>query len=248
MWSISELKLKAQEVLHRGYWKAVLAGLVFVFVGADASSSSASSSSLSGIFELLGAFTNVSEDDYLYGALAIGLFALAFIVILLIALAIGWLITAFLINPLRLGCQRYFLMSCIQDTELGELGYGFSQGNYLRNVKTLFFKELYTFLWGLLLWIPGIIKSYEYRMIPYLLAENPTLETADAFRISKEMMQGEKWNAFVLDLSFIGWSLLSVCTCGILALFYVTPYKSLTNAELYLALRYKVIGSGDDSQ
>ena len=87
--------------------------------------------------------------------------------------------------------------------------------------------------------IPGIVKGYEYRMIPYLLAEHPEMSTKDAFARSKEMMSGNKWKAFVLDLSFLGWKLLSLLTCGILSVFYVTPYEHATNAALYDALKDK---------
>ena len=59
----------------------------------------------------------------------------------------------------------------------------------------------------------------------------------EAFQISKQMMDGQKWAAFVMDLSFIGWSLLSVCTCGLLAIFYVNPYVQATNTELFLELK-----------
>lgn len=87
--------------------------------------------------------------------------------------------------------------------------------------------------------IPGIVKSYEYQMIPYLLADNPQMTKEEAFAESKRMMQGQKWNAFVLDLSFIGWDILSGMTMGILGIFYVQPYKDGTHAALYEALRYR---------
>ena len=61
-------------------------------------------------------------------------------------------------------------------------------------------KGLFQFLWLLLLVIPGIIKSYEYRMIPYILSENPKVSRQRAFEISKLMMNGNKWDTFVLDL------------------------------------------------
>nr|DAM70348.1 MAG TPA: Protein of unknown function (DUF975) [Caudoviricetes sp.] len=83
----------------------------------------------------------------------------------------------------------------------------------------------------------GIVKSYEYMMIPYLLAEHPEMTRQEAFAESKRMMDGNKWNAFVLDLSFIGWTLLGICTVGILLVFYVEPYIYLTHAELYHALK-----------
>ena len=59
----------------------------------------------------------------------------------------------------------------------------------------------------------------------------------EAFAKSKEMMQGNKWNAFVLDLSFIGWHILGVCTLGIVEIFYAAPYNFITDAELYHALK-----------
>ena len=101
----------------------------------------------------------------------------------------------------------------------------------------MFLMDLFTALWTLLFVIPGIIKSYEYKMIPYLLAEDPEMSYQDAFAKSKEMMHGQKWNAFVLDLSFIGWHILSAFTLGILGIFYVMPYYYQTSAELYLTLK-----------
>ena len=95
-------------------------------------------------------------------------------------------------------------------------------------------------MWSLLFIIPGVIKGYEYRMIPYLLAENPALSKKEAFALSKQMMDGEKFNAWVLDLSFIGWNILSAFTCCILAIFYVAPYQNLTNAQLYAVLKQKI--------
>ena len=82
------------------------------------------------------------------------------------------------------------------------------------------------------------IKAYEYRMIPYLLADNPSMSQEEAFALSREMMKGQKWKTFVLDLSFIGWDILSIFTGGILSMFYVQPYKMMTNAALYEALAY----------
>jgi uncharacterized membrane protein len=78
-------------------------------------------------------------------------------------------------------------------------------------------------------------------MIPYLLAENPNMTWKEAFTESKTMMTGNKWKAFVLDLSFIGWNLLSILTLGILSIFYVNPYRFSTNAALYEAIKYGYI-------
>lgn len=81
--------------------------------------------------------------------------------------------------------------------------------------------------------IPFIMKTYEYWLIPYILADNPDMECKEVFALTKKMMTGHKWEAFVLILSFIGWELLSICTCGLLSIFYVEPYKAYTLAGFY---------------
>lgn len=137
---------------------------------------------------------------------------------------------------MQVGCQHWFIRSRTEDNyNIGSVGFTFKEG-YGNVTKTMFLKQLYTFFWSLLFVFPGIIKSYEYRMIPYLLAENPYMSTDEAFARSRSMMDGEKWNAFVLDLSFIGWNILSSLTLGLVGLFYVAPYQAYTDMELYVAL------------
>lgn len=164
-------------------------------------------------------------------------FILVFLVIFVVAFAIAFAISAFLLNPLELGCKRFFLRNLNMKAEVKEVCFSFDH-SYMNIVKTLFFRDLYTFLWSLLFIIPGIIKAYEYQMIPYLLAEHPDMPKDQAFAMSRQMMKGQKWKAFVLDLSFLGWSILSLFTLGILGLFYVNPYKYSTKAALYETLRY----------
>lgn len=82
----------------------------------------------------------------------------------------------------------------------------------------------------------SIYFQYCYLMVPYILAENPDMKAREALRLSREMMDGQKWNAFVLGLSFIGWQLLGTLLCGI-GTFFVQPYVDATFAELYAVLR-----------
>lgn len=84
--------------------------------------------------------------------------------------------------------------------------------------------------------IPVIIAQYRYLMVEYLLADNPNLHWKDALRQSSEMMHGNKWAAFKLNLSFLGWTLLGSCICGIGVLF-VNPYIEATYAQLYIYLK-----------
>ena len=95
---------------------------------------------------------------------------------------------------------------------------------------------LYLFLWSLLLIVPGIVKSYAYAMTPYILHEKPKMSVSQAITKSREMMRGYKWKLFLLDLSFIGWMLLSVVTLG-LALFYAWPYYQAARAEFYKQIK-----------
>ena len=232
MWTRAELKDNAKKFFKFNYWKMVLVALVLTMVGGGGSSVSSS-------------YTQRTSNNYRYGSMSsaeVAGFIIGFMVVMLVVMVIGFAVSAFLLNPLVVGAQRFFVVSHYQKAELGELGYAFSN-SYMNVVKTMFLKALYVFLWSLLLVIPGIIKGYEYRMIPYILAENPGIDTKEAFAMSKQMMDGNKWNAFVLDLSFIGWNILSLFTCGILAIFYVNPYIYMTDAELYVALKEITFGN-----
>ena len=243
MWSRSELKSRAKEILHVNYWEAVLVSLIYTFVsggGSGGGSSSSASSSSSGSSSGGSIFSSPEEWKIFIAAMS------AVLIIILIALAVGFVLSIFVFSPLQVGCQRYFILCGKQPATLSEVVFAFSN-SYMNIVKIMFFKNLYTFLWTLLFIVPGIIKGYEYRMIPYILAENPGIDMKEAFAMTKQMMDGDKANAWVLDLSFLGWNLLGAFTCCILTVFYVAPYQYLTNAQLYEALKIKVSGpSGND--
>ena len=152
---------------------------------------------------------------------------------------ISLLLRLFLFNPLGVGCQRFFVEDLYKPVTLDYLKAGFTP-NYLNVVLTLAVRDLFIFLWSLLFIIPGIIKAYEYRMVDYLLADYPDMPYKEALDRSRQMMDGEKMNAFMLDLSFFGWYLTAFFTLGLSIVFYVNPYQNLTNAALYAALQDKM--------
>ena len=84
--------------------------------------------------------------------------------------------------------------------------------------------------------IGAIILSYAYSMVPYLLHDYPELTPREAMKISREMMRGQKWNLFVLDLTFIGWILLALLTVG-LGMILVQPYMLTARAAFYNDLK-----------
>ena len=215
--------------MHGSYWKSVLVAFLLGLTSASFASSG-SAANAEGISDGYYSF-----EHYLPVILTFVFFA----GVLALALRI------FLLRPLEVGCRRYFLEDIIRPAELDCLKAGFS-GNYRNVVWVMFCRDIFIFLWTLLLIVPGIVKSYEYRMVPYVLAENPDLSREEAFALSKRMMDGDKMNAFILDLSFIGWAILTILTCGLVGIFYYQPYLALTDAALYQTLKKKVDRFFDD--
>ena len=149
---------------------------------------------------------------------------------------IALLLSIFIFNPIRLGCQHFFKKNSMSPAEPSEISYGF-KSNYSNVVLTLFLQGLFIALWSLLLIIPGIVKAYSYRLVPYILSDNPDMQPTEAITKSREMMNGNKWNTFVLDLSFLGWALLGIITLGIVYVLYTQPYVCATDAEIYNKLK-----------
>lgn len=160
------------------------------------------------------------------------------------AIAIGIVIRVFLVNPLLVGTQFFFRINTASKASFDLIGAGFNKLMYMRNVKAMFLVDLFVFLWSLLFFIPGIIKSYSYRLTSFILSENPQMTHKEAMELSEQMMDGHKMEAFVLDLSFIGWHLLGILTLGILEIFYVLPYQYNTNAAFYESLKGKTMPAG----
>jgi uncharacterized membrane protein len=180
---------------------------------------------------------DVNETDVAFGIAIFSIVALTVFAIVLVASAVGIAVDVLLINPVEFGCRNFFKRNLDEPAKLSSLTFAFDK-NYKNAVKTAFFKDLFIWLWSLLFVIPGIIKAYEYRLVPYIFAENPDMKYSDILAESSKLMKGNKWKTFVLDLSFIGWELLSLCTCGLLSVFYVDPYKLQTDAALYEAIKY----------
>ncbi len=236
MWNRAELKARGKAAFRANRWRCVLAALLLVFVigsGTAAGTSGADSGAETGLdadlTELKSAFAALTPEQ-------VGAVLLVIVGAVLVALAVFVVIDILLLNPLEVGCQRFFLVNCDAPAELGELGYGFGHG-YKNVVRATLLRDVYLFLWALLFMIPAIVKSYSYRMVPFILAEHPDMDAKDVITLSREMMNGNKWKAFVLDLSFIGWDILACITAGLSGIFYSFPYQCATNAELYRAVR-----------
>ena len=72
-------------------------------------------------------------------------------------------------------------------------------------------------------------------MTPFILADDPSLTANQAITRSRKLMDGHKWELFVLSLTFIGWEILGALCLGI-GLLWVTPYKNAAYAAFYRQL------------
>lgn len=167
-------------------------------------------------------------------------------IILIAIIALAYIIM--IAEPLKVAGKKYFLEAREdENTKMGVMKEIFKKGNWKNVTITMLIKNIYNLLWFLTI-IGGIIKFYEYRMIPYILADNPKISRKEAFRLSKEMMRHNKWRSFILDFTFILWNILSLATFGFLNILYVNPYQAATSAELYITLKNKDIEEIEDDK
>lgn len=146
-------------------------------------------------------------------------------------IGVGAIVAVLIAGPLNLGLSECYLKLVRgQNVEIVNMFDGFK--NFLKGFLLQLINGLFIALWSLLFIIPGIIKSYSYSMSFYILADNPEIDCNVARERSIELMRGNKWRLFCLDLSFIGWYLLSLLTLGILFL-WVEPYHNAARAVFY---------------
>ena len=231
MWNRAELKMRGNMAFKKNYVSAVVVALLMGIFGTVSGESSA---------------RRVSENSDIYSGnlLNVGMITGMLAGIATVEILIVLVAKVFVGNLLKMGGNLSFIL--IQSAQPGIVTVldGFRSGHYVNIVLTMFLRELFTSLWTLLLVIPGIVKHYEYLMIPYILAENPGMDRKEAFQISKRMMDGQKMETFILDLSFLGWDILTVITCGMVGIFYASPYKQATFAELYAFNKAKAYEEG----
>lgn len=216
MWDRATLKSRAKAELGISYWQSLCVTSLVNIVPTLAY----------GI--LLGLFFGILEFIGYYGEF---LTVLAFL-----AISIAYIIVMLV---LQVGKNLFFINAAKGDRQWSYIFLPFTSGKFLQIAGTMFVLQLRIFLWSLLFVIPGIIKSYEYYMVPYIIAENPDMNINEAISISTAMTTNDKFNIFVLNLSFLGWYFLGSCIGGV-GEFLVLPYDEATTAQLYGALKYKI--------
>lgn len=239
MWSREELKGNAKQVLSRSYWMCLLVCVIVALVCGEIDFDFHAS------FDTTGAAISNNtwlswNGIYLPSIYDIPGFVIGFFSIFVIIAAIfGFLLQIFVFGPLKVGKARFFLNNVNENTKITDIVSIFGDHNYLNIVKIIFIRDIKLILWTLCLVFPGIYKSYEYYMIPYLLAQDSSMPIHEVFKKTKVMMDNQRLDVFVLNLSFIGWRFLGSLLFGI-GQILVEPYEAATDTELYLVLKQRI--------
>lgn len=145
---------------------------------------------------------------------------------------VGSIASIVISGPLIVAEFRYFI--ALNKKENPTVGTAFTNfgKDFLGNVGAYILQSIYTFLWMLLFIIPGIIKTYAYSMTLFLKSKNPEMKAGEAIDLSQKIMDGKKWKLFCLEISFIGWALLSILTLGI-GLLFLLPYISASHVAFF---------------
>jgi len=138
-------------------------------------------------------------------------------------------------GPLSIGQCKFFInLANKSNPKFYDLWYGFN--NILKAIGVALLVGIIVLLGSILFVIPGIIFAYRYSQVYYIMAENPDMPVLDVLKESSRIMKGRKFELFVLQLSFIGWMILTGITAGIAGL-YVFPYYNATLTNFYLGIK-----------
>ena len=137
----------------------------------------------------------------------------------------------------EVGRARYYLeQRKYLSTQPSRIGHPYKEHKGIHVSLVLLAKTILLWLWTLTI-VGYFIKFYEYSMIPYILAENPKIKVKDAFRLSKELTRGKKFELFKLSLTIIAWHFLGLITFNLSNIFFVNPYEFCMFAEAYIELK-----------
>ena len=230
----ADFRAIARNVLSGRWTTAVIAGLLASMLGAIAANGPELNFDIGDNGANLGLEfagqqifnTGSGWNEHLMGFIVGGI---GFAIITALIMAVVFFVLGSVIS---LGYSRFNLdlVDHRKEPEIGTLFGYFPHWKTAAAAKLL--QTLYVLLWSLLFVIPGIVASYSYAMTDYILAEHPELTASEAIDQSKQMMDGNRFRLFCLQLSFIGWDILCALTLGIGHL-WLTPYKQAASAAFY---------------
>lgn len=255
-WSRQTIKDRAKLAVMANFWNCVVAGLVITVL-------------LCLLMYLL--------NPYRFFAMGVSRYV-SWRMAHPVSLVVSLLILIFGVQPMEIGCRRFFVLNAqaerrfsegftsggpggyasfqrasrfaigtasleeAQFPKLDELLFGFRNRYYLHSVLVMLLRNVIVVAGFALFIVPGIYLHYRLKFVPYLLSEQPSMKLKDVFSLSSQMMKDQKWDAFVLDISFIVWEVASVCTLGFVGIFWTWPYEHASSGELYTELLEEQMG------
>ncbi len=180
------------------------------------------------IFGMLNSFNQLIFHERIWASLMI-----------LLGAILSFLYWMFIRNVLIVGQARFFLENRnYKKTNFKRIFMPYKVKK-IKNISfTMMVKTIQEWLWYLTI-IGGIIKHYSYALVPYILAENPSIPRKEAIKLSREMMYGYKWQLFKLDVSFMGWYILDILSFNLTGIIFTSPYKMCCMADVYMQIRKK---------
>lgn len=227
MWERSDLKQQAKQFLSKNYLKAFIVSVV-IYIATNGVARGNNSNGVN--FKMDHFFSSFNFNDFIwafFGVTIVTFFIFA-LIFLFLRILLGY--------GLIVGARRFYIDGAKTNANLERLKFSFERDRFFPIAKAMFYRDVINFLFFLLLIIPGVIKGYAFSMVPYILADNPTIGSKRALELSNQMTAGHKFNIFVLDLSFIGWYLVATLFWA-LGIHFLNPYIDATKAQLYLVLR-----------
>ncbi len=169
------------------------------------------------------------------------IFATPWLIAILVALianaviSVSSLVAFLFIGPISFGISALFLKQARDRKTMDVVGLFGGFNDFGQNFLLGFLSSLFIALWSMLFVIPGIVKRYSYSMIYYIKADHPEYDWKQCIDESRRIMDGHKWELFVLELSFIGWWIVGSLCLGVGTL-WVASYVSAAKAQFYRAL------------
>ncbi|HAN42959.1 MAG TPA: hypothetical protein DCP98_05970 [Sphaerochaeta sp.] len=226
---VKELKRQARREFRSSYWRCVIAGAIYL---------SATFGTLTGA--LVSRYNEFSE------LLAMG-FSIETISRIFSLIAgnitfnhiLSWLLGIFLWSPLEIGARRFFIDNTLTgNAKLLDVSFSLKE-NYMKKVLTMLLRRILTTVGTMLFIVPGVIISYNLKLVPFLLAEYPDMKAVEILRRSRSMMKGNRLRLFRIEISFIWWNILSMFTFSIPQILYSAPMLNICYVHFYNELLEK---------
>lgn len=219
-----EIKRTAKKLL-KGNWKVAILNLIIISVLTGAISQVILT--VLGTGSSLTALDSVMQGNMNDPAIVAEPSVLASLLTSLVSILVGF------ISGLLYAGYAWNILDMIDGAKLSIEGMfqTFKKERIFKTTGLIIVTSILIMLWSLLLIVPGIIKSFSYSQALNLMKDDPSISIMDALDQSRKLMKGNKWNYFLLQLSFIWWYIVPFVIFSLLLLGSIQTISSAINNE-----------------